>query len=221
LHHVFMGVLEYGNTITSYLDWQSTADFTPAYRDLRTTLKFLQWQEPSRRGKPWVLKAPEHMIACEVLLATFPDCKVIMTHRDPLQVVPSICSMHYSLQRLTVAEPDRLKIGDANRKRWGPALEKLTQLRSKIGDERFIDIGYRDLLKDPVGEAQKALAALGMTLDAEGETAIKTWLEENSRDQRASHTYSAEEFGLSDNDLRNDFAHYIRRFIAPTQQDHR
>lgn len=213
LHAVFSGVLEYGNTIPSYVDWQSTTDFREAYADLRTILKFLQWQEPSRRGRPWVLKAPEHMIAADALLATFPENRIVMTHRNPVQVIPSICSMHYSIQRLSVAEPDRLKIGAANRKRWGPALEKLTALRERIGDDRFIDINYREVLEDPVGEAQKVLAALGITLDAHGHAAVTTWLEENSRDQRGSHQYSAAEYGFTERDLENDFANYIRRFI--------
>jgi hypothetical protein len=214
LHNMFCGALEFRAPIPSYVVWQSTADFRNAYADLSATLKFLQWQEPSRRGKPWVLKAPEHVLAPEALLATFPDCKVIVTHRNPLQVVPSICSMWYTIQRLTVTQPDRLKIGQANRSRWGPTLEKFTALRERVGDERFIDISYRDLLKDPVGEARKALAAVGMALDAQGEVAINTWLEENSRDQRASHEYTAADYGLSDRELENDFANYIRRFIT-------
>ena len=214
LHNMFCGALEFRAPIPSYVAWQSTADFRNAYADLRTTLKFLQWQEPSRRGKPWVLKAPEHMLAPEALLATFPDCKVIVTHRNPLQVMPSICSMWYTIQRLSIAQPDRLKIGQASRLRWGPTLEKFTALRERIGDDRFIDIDYRDLLKNPLGESKKALAALGMAVDAQGEAAIRTWLEENSRDQRASHEYTAADYGLSERELESDFANYIRRFIT-------
>jgi hypothetical protein len=214
LHNMFCGALEFRAQIPSYVAWQSTADFHDAYADLRTTLKFLQWQEPSRRGNPWILKAPEHMLAPEALLTTFPDCKVIVTHRSPLQVIPSLCSMWYSIHRLTVVQPDRLKIGQANRSRWAPTLEKFTALRERIGDDRFVDISYQDLLKDPVGEARKALAAVGMTLDAGGEAAINTWLEENSRDQRSSHAYTAADYGLSELELENDFASYIRRFIT-------
>jgi hypothetical protein len=214
LHNMFCGALEFRAPIPSYVAWQSTADFRDAYADLRTTLKFLQWQEPARRGKPWVLKAPEHMLAPEALLMTFPDCKVIVTHRNPLQVIPSICSMWYTIQRLAVAQPDRLKIGQAIRRRWGPTLERFTTLRDRIGDDRFVDINYRDLLKNPVGGARKALAAVGMALDAQGEVAINTWLEENSRDQRASHEYTAGDYGLSERELENDFANYIRRFIT-------
>jgi len=53
-----------------------------------------------------------------------------------------------------------------------------------------------------------------MAVDAQGEAAIKTWLEENSRDQRAAHEYSAADYGLSELELENDFARYIRRFIT-------
>ena len=215
LHHMFCGALEFTAPIPSYVEWQNSTDFRGAYAALRTTLQFLHWQQPSRRGKPWVLKAPEHMLATEALLTTFPDCKVVVTHRNPVQVIPSLCSMYHSLHRLTMPEPDRLKIGQGCRRRWAPALERFTALRARIGDDRFIDIGYRDLVKDPVGVARATLAALGMTLNAQGEAAINLWLEENSRDQRASHDYTAEEFGLAEGQLENDFASYIRRFVTP------
>jgi hypothetical protein len=122
--------------------------------------------------------------------------------------------MYYSIQRLTIAEPDRLKIGQGNRRRWVPALERFTALRERIGDDRFIDIDYRDLLKDPVTVARETLARIGVTLDEEGETAIRSWLTENARDQRTSHEYSAAQFGLSESELEQDFANYVRRFIA-------
>lgn len=214
LHHMFCGALEFMAPIPTYVEWQNSMDFSPMYADLKTILQFLQWQQPRRRGKPWVLKAPEHMIAAGAVMDTFPDARIIATHRNPTQVIPSLCSMYYTIQRLTIAEPDRLKIGRGNLRRWVPALEKFTALRERIGDGRFIDIHYRDLLKDPVKVARETLTAIGIPLDAQGEAAIKQWLEENARDQRASHEYSAAEFGLSESDLERDFAHYVRRFAA-------
>jgi hypothetical protein len=214
LHNMFAGLLEYAAPVPSFVAWQATTDFRATYEDLRNELKFLQWQEPSRRGRPWLLKAPEHMLAPEALLEVFPACKVIITHRDPIQVLPSICSMHYTIQLLAVDQPDRLQIGRSNIDRWAHALEKLTALRQRIGDDRFIDISYRDLLRDPVGEARKTLAALGLTLDADGEAAVTGWLAENARDQRASHVYTPAEFGLDEAEMSTRFGNYIRRFIA-------
>lgn len=214
LHNMFAGMLEYAAPVPSFVAWQNSTDFRSTYADLRTELQFLQWQEPSRRGRPWLLKAPEHMIAPEAMLEIFPDCKVIITHRDPVQVLPSICSMHYTIQKLAIEAPDRMQIGRSNLDRWATALQRLTTLRERAGDDRFIDVSYRDLLKDPVGQARKALTALGLTLDAEGEAAVNSWLAENARDQRASHVYTAADFGLDENEMTERFANYNRRFIA-------
>ena len=214
LHNMFAGLLEYAAPVPSFVAWQNTTDFRPTYADLRTELQFLQWQEPSRRGRPWLLKAPEHMIAPEALLEVFPDARVIITHRDPVQVLPSICSMHYTIQKLAIEAPDRMLIGRSNLDRWAAALQRLTTLRERIGDQRFIDVSYRDLLRDPVGEARKTLSALGLSLDAEGEAAVNAWLAENARDQRASHVYTAADFGLDADEMAAAFANYSRRFIA-------
>jgi hypothetical protein len=214
LHSMFAGLLEYAAPVPSFVAWQNTSDFRETYADLRTTLQFLQWQEPARRGRPWLLKAPEHMIAPEALLEIFPGAKVIITHRDPVQVLPSICSMHYTIQKLAIEAPDRMLIGRSNLERWAAALQRLTTLRAKIGDARFIDVSYRDLLSDPVGQARQVLTALGLTLDAEGEAAVNAWLAENARDQRASHVYTAADFGLDDAEMEAAFANYSRRFIA-------
>lgn len=214
LHNMFAGLLEYAAPVPSFVAWQNTTDFRGTYTDLRTELQFLQWQEPTRRGRPWLLKAPEHMIAPEALLEIFPDARVIITHRDPIQVMPSICSMHYTIQKLAIEAPDRMLIGRSNLDRWAMALERLTALRQKIGDERFIDVSYRDLLQDPVGQARTVLTALGLTLDAEGEAAVNAWLAENARDQRASHVYTAADFGLDEDEMKAAFANYSRRFIA-------
>jgi hypothetical protein len=214
LHNMFAGMLEYAAPAPSFVAWQNTTDFRATYADLRTELQFLQWQEPTRRGRPWLLKAPEHMIAPEAMLEIFPGAKVIITHRDPVQVLPSICSMHYTIQKLAVDEPDRMQIGRSNLDRWATALERLTALRERVGDDRFIDVSYGDLLKDPVGEARKALTALGLTLDAQGEAAVNAWLAENARDQRASHVYTAADFGLDEREMEAAFANYSRRFIA-------
>ena len=116
--------------------------------------------------------------------------------------------MHYTIQKLAIDAPDRMLIGRSNLDRWAAALQRLTTLREQIGDS------YRDLLKDPVGQARKALTALGLTLDAEGEAAVNAWLAENARDQRASHVYTAADFGLDTHDMEAAFANYSRRFIA-------
>ena len=53
--------------VPSYAKWLETADQRTAYQELKTQLKFLQWQDPKRRGKAWILKTPQHLSAPEAL----------------------------------------------------------------------------------------------------------------------------------------------------------
>ena len=79
--------------VPTYGDWLRGFDQAPAYRELREWLQALQHQDPTRAGKPWVLKSPHHLTAVDTVLDTFPGCKIVMTHRSPAQAVPSYASM--------------------------------------------------------------------------------------------------------------------------------
>lgn len=59
----------------------------PAYAMHRRVLQQLQWQVPGAR---WVLKAPSHLFAMDALLHTYPDARIVQTHRDPVTVVASL-----------------------------------------------------------------------------------------------------------------------------------
>ena len=69
---------------------RSTQDMTPAYEYLAKLLKLLEWQRPARR---WVLKTPAHLPFLDVLLSVLPEARIIHTHRDPAETLPSYCSM--------------------------------------------------------------------------------------------------------------------------------
>jgi hypothetical protein len=43
---------------------------------------------------------------------------------------------------------------------------------------------------------------------------MREWLADNERGKRAEHRYSAEQFGLSEDELRATFADYRNRFLA-------
>lgn len=199
--------------IPSYSEWLKRADQRPAYEDLRTVLKFLQWQDPSRAGKRWVTKTPGHLAALESLFAVFPEAQLIMTHRDPLHTVPSYCSMIVALQEFGTTQLDRVKVGRFTAQRWAGMLERFTQIRDQAGAERFIDVAYGDLIKDPLGQWRRVLERLGEPVTPEAERAAAQWLRENGREKRAAHHYTLEEFGLTRPELEQWFAGYRRRFI--------
>jgi len=66
----------------SYQDWVDQANFAPVYDFHKKQLQHLQWRCPNDR---WVLKSGGHMWGLEHLLATYPDARIIFTHRDPVK----------------------------------------------------------------------------------------------------------------------------------------
>ena len=199
--------------VPSYAKWSAQADHAHAYEDLRLMLQYLQWQDQSRKGKSWVLKTPSHLIAPEALAKAFPETLIVMTHRDPLKTTPSFCSMSYTLQTMQSHDVDPVELGSHWSKRLARLMDRLLEARARIGEDRFLDLRYEDVVADPMGAARKVYARIGRDITHADETAMRTWLAANGRDNRPSHQYSLEQFGLSADQLKSDFAAYRKRFI--------
>jgi hypothetical protein len=210
----FVGTMpESAMYVPSYSEWLGTFDHTKAYEDLKTVLKFFQWQDVGRQGKRWVLKTPGHLPTLDTLFRVFPETTVITTHRDPLSTVPSYCSMTNSLVHMNSDQVDDVEFGRFTEKRWAGFLERYEAARQRIGAHRFVDIKYEDLVKAPLDQARPVLAKLGVEMTPEVEDGMKEWLQENARDKRAAHHYTLEQFGLSEPELEKDFKSYRERFI--------
>ena len=201
------------NHVPSFARWLNDYDQSRGYEDFKTILKYLQWQDPSRRGCGWILKSPSHLPYTEVVARAFPDAQLIMTHRDPVQTVPSYISLQASLYQLNATLSDREVAAF-----WFPRLvEWMTRFqaaRERIGDDRFIDIDYRTVVQQPAVEAELVLSRFGIPADAKVEAALTEFLAGNKREQRPMHDYSAERFGLTDETIKEAFADYRARFIA-------
>jgi hypothetical protein len=215
MDQVFVGTMpESAMYVPSYSEWLGTFDHTKAYEDLKTILKFFQWQDVSRQGgKRWVLKTPGHLPTLDTLFKVFPETTVITTHRDPISTVPSYCSMVNSLVHMNSDDVDDVEVGRFTEKRWAGFLSRYEATRERIGAHRFIDIKYEDLVKAPLDQARLVLDKLGMGMTPDVEEAIKEWLGENARDKRAAHHYTLEQFGLTEAGLEQDFKSYRERFI--------
>ena len=198
--------------IPSFARWLDDYDQSKGYEDLKTILKYLQWQDPSRRGKKWVLKSPQNLPYTDVIANAFPQAVLVMTHRDPLEVVPSYVSMEAALYKLNSVHSDEAVGGF-----WFPRLagwmKRFEEARARIGEDRFIDIDYREVAKEPLKQAQRVLAHIGVPLDGAIEAALTEFMAGNKREQRPMHDYSLERFGLNEADVREAFASYRARYI--------
>lgn len=197
--------------VPSYGEWVSDCDYTSAYKYHRQLLRLLQSRAPGR----WVLKSPGHRLALDVVTRTYPDARFVVTHRDPVTVVASVCSLITSLSGMFSDADHRTYIA----RHWidvlGQMVDRVETFRAQAGDRAFIDIAYADLVADPIGVVRRVYASDGVDLDPGVEAAMATYVADNPQGRFGRHFYTLDELGLRRDDLEARFADYRRRYDIP------
>lgn len=206
-------MLEGTEYIPSFARFLDGYDQSQGHEDLKVILKYLQWQDPSRRGRKWILKSPSHLPYVEAAAKAFPDALLIMTHRDPVHTVPSYISMMAALYSMGSSTLTQQQVGQFWAHRLAEWMRAFQRGRANIDANRFIDINYTEVVKQPLEQAERVLKQMGVDVTPEMETAMAEFLAGNKREQRAAHQYSLEEYGLTEDDIAREFADYRARYI--------
>jgi hypothetical protein len=91
-------------------------------------------------------------------------------------------------------------------------VRRFLEFRDAVGEDRFVDVGQPELQADPLGVAERIYCFAGLELTDELRTAMAEWSNANQAGSRGEHRYRAEEFGLTDDQIREAFADYLDRF---------
>ena len=212
LEHNFLSTVpESFMALPSYSEWIEEQDHTLAYEDLKKFIQYLQWQNPGREKKRWVLKSPHHLGFIDKMISVFPDAKIIQTHRDPIKTVPSFCSMCANLFEPLTTNFDKVFIG----KHWSNKLTRALNHCMKISEQHpdnFLDLEFLNMIKDPIDEMKKIYEFIGESFGEKTEVAMEAWREENKHEMGA-HKYSLEEYDLTESQINNNFAKYQQKYI--------
>ena len=203
--------------IPGYHAWMAAHDETRSYRELRLWLQVLQYQAPQYRGRRWLLKSVHHFIGrnLRTMFATFPGTKAIMTHRPMDEVIPSLCSVQsMHIRQSGSSSFDHTEMGRRLAAQYLPALEEMIALRGDMPREKFIDVQYRDLLANPIGEFERVLDAVGLRVTPGDLDAASTWMAQNGRETHPPHDYAPEDFGVTASELANTFRFYHDAFAV-------
>jgi len=206
--------------IRTYETWLEQEDMRPAYAFHRHFLQHLQWRAP---GALWVLKAPSHLFMIDALLDTYPDARIVQTHRDPVTVVASLASMSAALQRAFTDRVEPRDIGREVLQRWTSGLERSMQLRQsgRLPADRFVDVHYADLTRDPMATVRRIYTQFGLALSPTAEARMSRFLADNPQDKHGPHRYALENFGLDGESLARRFKGYCEYFQVPTESSPR
>jgi Sulfotransferase family len=176
----------------------------------RRILQVMQHGAPERT---WLLKTPGHLMTLEALFATYPDAWVVQTHRDPAKTMPSTVSTTAMVQWLRTDEVDVTALSAAIEAAFGFALNHSVELRR--GDavpDRFVDVHFDRLMREPVETLREAYARMGRALDDEHAERIRTYVREKPKGKFGTHRYEPEEWGFRAASLRERLAPYIEHF---------
>lgn len=203
--------------VPGYFDYLlDEADLAETYRIHRRQLQLLQWRTPA---KPWALKYPNHSIAMPQILRAYPDARFVMTHRDPLQALASICKLTLNLRTMRGGGAvDARDVGRDMLHCFVRHTERIVEFDRGADAARVVHVDYYALVADPVAEMRRIHAGLGIDTPAEVAEAVAAWHRANPKNARGRNDYALEEYGLEAGAVAERLAPYIGRFAIPREQ---
>ena len=202
--------------IPGFDSWIEAQDHTPGYQYFRLLLQFLQWQK-KRSGQPgerWVLKAPHHLHYMDLVFKVFPDAKVVQSHRDPVETIPSLASLIAGVWVIYSDQADPVEVGRQWARKFARGMAHSMAVREQVGEARFLDLWFRDTVSQPLEEIRKIYDFLGMELTPEATAEMSRWQDFNRRELRPPHQYTLDQFGFSEEGLQQQFRVYRERFFT-------
>ncbi len=113
--------------------------------------------------RPLILKSPPHTARIRLLLRMFPDARFVHIHRHPYVVFQSSkrtlevnCDWH-CLQRPRAGDFDAWVI-----RQYREMYDAYFEERRLIPEGRFVEVGFEELEKDPVGQVRRIYQVLGL-----------------------------------------------------------
>ena len=198
--------------VPSYEDWvDDEADFAHVYDFHRRQLQHLGWRKP---GERWVLKTGAHLWGLEHLLATYPDARIVFTHRDPVKSMTSYASLTTLVRSRGSDDVDPFEIASDWTRRLQAKVEHALTVRAahEYPGAVFYDMYFRDFVADQFAEIAKIYDALDLPMTDTGAAAMRTYIAAHPKGIDGIHRYSPEEYGVDPTAVRREFATYIDRF---------
>jgi hypothetical protein len=161
----------------------------------------------------WVLKATEYARYFPLIFEEYQNAKVVLTHRNPLITLPSLCRLWESW----CIAFDRDGVFDKHQ--FGQIIkiihEKYLQtpltycITHPEKDDKIFDCMYDVFFKDPVSMVKKIYQKFDLEYTEEFEERMIVYLENNKQGKYGRHKYSLEEYGFNAENLYNEYQEYM------------
>ncbi|SDE11909.1 sulfotransferase family protein [Glycomyces harbinensis] len=203
-----------------YRKWFAARDNTVDYQYLKSALQVLQYGRPRMTdGSPhrWVLKYPLDLGEMSSIQQVFPDATFVWTHRSPVTVMGSLCSLADLAQSLFVTRVDREALGAYAMELMAEIVESGRSFRQRHLSA-VVDAPYHLLADDPYAYVPRLYQQLGLEWSVKDEGHLSQALERPIRDRK--HEYTLGAYGLDDDMVHRTFSDYERMVSAQNFYSH-
>ena len=204
------GFLGFFFDVPDYVRWLADQDLASNYLYGRQQLQLMSWKY---RADYWVIKAPAHLFAIGPLLAAFPDANIVVNHRDPREVIPSLCSLAAGFRGILSDRIDLRALGAEFAEALARGPVRAIADRATADPARFFDVSFPRFVDRPIETVRSICDHFGYDFCPEYEARARRYLAENPRHKRGAHRYALGDFGLDGPTVDRHFVAY-REWLA-------
>ena len=203
------------NAGKTYLDaFFNIEDKRLAFRYERLFFTMLDAYRPAKSH--WTLKAPVYTLYFPMIFEEYPDVRVVVTHRNPLVTLPSLCRLWESW--CIAFDQD----GSFDKYQFGQ-FQKLSMEKSVMvpfnyrkehpeKEEQIFDCIYEELFSDPIAMVKRIYNQFDLEYTEEFEERMKVYLENNKQGKYGRHKYSLEEYGFDGESIYQEYRDYMEHY---------
>jgi hypothetical protein len=153
------------------------------------------------------------MILRNKLVQLFPDCSIIVTHRNPLECVTSYASMMAAM--MLERDFDKKELGPITMEYLACKVERSLKARNNFSADRILDLQFNDFVDNPLETVNKIYRHFHIDMSNATKSAMEAYAHEHPMGKHGKHEYHLEEYGLTEKQVLDRFDFYIKRFNSP------
>lgn len=192
------------------------------FRWLKLVQQTIQWQKVQRLGaqerkKRWVMKTPEHAGFLKDLNVVYPDMRVILTHRNPVEAMESYIPLVSYINGFWNDKLNATEFGKYVAEMSQRLMNRLVDQVDLIEQDRVLNVAFKNFVKDNFGVAKQMCAFAQLEDGVENLKRMKDFIEKSPREGGNRLVYRVDTLDSGDGYFKKDnlqrmFARYAEKF---------
>jgi len=199
--------------VREYAQWWLQSDKTPVYRRHRRTAQLIGHREPDKR---WLFKDATHLFGPEAMLEIYPDAMIVQTHRDPVRLIPSVCSLCWSARDALNEGTDIEAFGRSVLDLWEHSIFTMMGARVGRNPNQFYDLSFERFVSDPIAAIEDIYGYFELDYSAAADHSIRQFRQDNPPEKHGAHAYTADRWGLDADEIAERFRPYTEAYGIET-----